>query len=240
MAQKKRRRASKSKGETRTIGALIGGFDFRKNRQMLTAIGVGVIAFLLLVTMSLLSRRNKGSEITVDTGTGTGRTVSYLADIAVKDYGTITVALDASAAPETVENFVGLAKSGFYDGLTFHRIMEGFMMQGGDPDGNGSGGSGKKITGEFSANGHENPISHVRGVISMARAPKDNNSASSQFFIVQQDSTFLDGQYAAFGHVTEGMDVVDKICEDAQPIDNNGTIAPENQPVITSIAVRKA
>ena len=238
MAKKKRRsaRTSSNRKDTHSIGS----FDFRRNRPLLTAIGVGVVVFLLLVTMSLLSRRNKGSEITVDTGTGTGRTVSYLADIAVKDYGTITVALDASAAPETVENFVSLAQSGFYNGLTFHRIMDGFMMQGGDPDGNGSGGSGKTITGEFSANGHENPISHVRGVISMARAQGDNNSASSQFFIVQRDSTFLDGQYAAFGHVTEGMDVVDKICADAQPIDNNGTIAPENQPVMTSLTIREA
>ena len=233
---KKRRAKAKSARDTRGGGA----FDLREHKALLTAIGVGLVTFLILTALSLLSQRNGGEEITVGESSGTGRTVSALADIAVRDYGTITVALDAAAAPETVQNFIDLAKSGFYDGLTFHRIMDGFMMQGGDPDGNGTGGSGKHITGEFSANGHENPISHVRGVISMARAARDNDSASSQFFIVQQDSTFLDGQYAAFGHVTEGMDVVDKICADAQPIDNNGTIPPENQPVITSITIRKA
>lgn len=159
--------------------------------------------------------------------------------IEVADYGTITVELDASAAPATVANFVALAEAGFYDGLTFHRIMDGFMIQGGDPDGNGNGGSDTNVVGEFAANGHENPISHVRGVISMARA-MDYDSASSQFFIVHQDSTFLDGQYAAFGRVTEGMEVVDAICADARPTDSNGTIPPEEQPVITSVTVEQA
>ena len=163
----------------------------------------------------------------------------YTADIEVKDYGTITVELDGSVAPVTVENFVTLANSGFYDGLTFHRIMDGFMIQGGDPDGNGTGGSDQTITGEFSDNGYENSISHTRGVISMARS-SDYDSASSQFFIVQSDSTFLDGQYAAFGHVTEGMDVVDAICADAEPTDDNGTIPAEQQPVITSITIRES
>ncbi len=166
----------------------------------------------------------------------TGKT--YYADIVIADYGTITVELDGEAAPITVENFVSLAKDGFYDGLTFHRIMEGFMMQGGDPEGNGTGGSETKIKGEFSENGVKNDLSHTRGAISMARA-KDMNSASSQFFIVHQDSTFLDGSYAAFGYVTEGMDVVDAICEAAQPVDNNGTIPAEKQPVITSITIRE-
>jgi len=159
-------------------------------------------------------------------------------DIVVKDYGTITVELDGEAAPITVANFVKLAEEGFYDGLTFHRIMAGFMMQGGDPLGNGTGGSEEKITGEFAVNGIENPLSHTRGAISMARA-KDPNSASSQFFIVHADSVFLDGQYAAFGYVTEGMDVVDAVCEAARPIDNNGTIPAEAQPVIESVTVRE-
>ena len=159
-------------------------------------------------------------------------------EIVVQDYGTITVELDGNAAPETVKNFVKLAEEGFYDGLTFHRIMEGFMMQGGDPWGNGTGGSDEKIVGEFKANGIKNPLSHTRGAISMARA-QDPNSASSQFFIVHADSTFLDGNYAAFGYVTEGMEVVDAICEDARPIDNNGTIPSDAQPVIESITVLK-
>ena len=146
------------------------------------------------------------------------------ADIVIEDYGTITVELDGAAAPETVENFVRLAEDGFYDGRTFHRIMAGFMMQGGDPKGYGTGGSDQTITGEFAANGIENNLSHTRGAISMARA-QAYNSASSQFFIVHEDSTFLDGNYAAFGYVTEGMEVVDNICEDAEPTDNNGSIA---------------
>ena len=156
--------------------------------------------------------------------------------IDVQDYGTITLELDADEAPISVTNFVNLAEEGFYDGLTFHRIISGFMIQGGDPKGNGTGGSDTTIKGEFSENGVENNISHVRGTISMARA-NDPDSASSQFFIVHEDSTFLDGQYAAFGHVTDGMDVVDAICENTPVQDNNGTVKAGDQPVITSITV---
>ena len=161
-------------------------------------------------------------------------TGTHHAEIEVKDYGTIDVELDADTAPITVTNFVKLAQEGFYDGLTFHRIMDGFMMQGGDPKGNGTGGSGETIKGEFSSNGVDNDISHTRGTISMARST-DPDSASSQFFIVQSDSTFLDGDYAAFGHVTEGMDIVDKICKEAAPTDENGSIKADEQPVIESI-----
>lgn len=156
--------------------------------------------------------------------------------IDVQDYGTISLELDADTAPISVTNFINLANEGFYDGLTFHRIISGFMIQGGDPNGNGTGGSDKTIKGEFSANGVENDISHVRGVISMARA-NDPDSGSSQFFIVHEDSTFLDGQYAAFGHVTDGMDVVDAICEAVPVQDNNGTVAAADQPVITAVTV---
>lgn len=156
--------------------------------------------------------------------------------IKVKDYGTIYAVLDSENAPETVENFVKLIKEGFYDGLTFHRIIDGFMIQGGDPNGDGTGGSDEKIKGEFSQNGVENKISHKRGVLSMARA-QDMDSASSQFFIVQADSTYLDGQYAGFGQVTEGMDVVDDICKDVAVQDANGTVLKENQPVIESIRI---
>ena len=163
-------------------------------------------------------------------------TKDYIAKIEVKDYGTITVKLDGKTAPITVKNFVDLAKSGFYDGLTFHRIIEGFMIQGGDPNGNGTGGSDKTIKGEFKENGVKNNIKHKRGVISMARS-SDYDSASSQFFIMQEDNESLDGQYAAFGHVTKGMKVVDKICEDADPMDDNGTIAESKQPVIKKITV---
>ena len=156
--------------------------------------------------------------------------------IDVQDYGTISLELDADTAPITVTNFIKLVQEDFYDGLTFHRIMDGFMIQGGDPLGNGTGGSDQTIKGEFSENGVENNISHVRGTISMARA-NDPDSASSQFFIVHEDSTFLDGQYAAFGHVTDGMDVVDAICENTPVQDNNGTVKAADQPVITSVTV---
>lgn len=157
-------------------------------------------------------------------------------EITVENYGTITVNLDEKAAPVTVENFISLVRSGFYDGLTFHRIIDGFMIQGGDPLGNGMGGSDNKIKGEFLANGVSNPLSHTRGAISMARS-MNPNSASSQFFIVHKDSTFLDGQYAAFGYVTSGIEVVDEICKDTPVTDNNGSVAKANQPKITSIKV---
>ena len=158
------------------------------------------------------------------------------AEITVKDYGTIKLELDEGTAPITVANFVKLAKDGFYDGLTFHRIMDGFMIQGGDPRGNGTGGSDEKIKGEFKQNGVDNPISHVKGVISMARSNQPD-SASSQFFITVTDATFLDGAYAAFGRVTEGMEVAEKIAKDARPVDNNGSVMPDEQPVIESIVI---
>ncbi len=155
-------------------------------------------------------------------------------EIDIADYGVVKLELDGDAAPITVENFLALARDGFYDGLTFHRIMAGFMMQGGAPRSPEE--AAEPIYGEFSANGWDNPISHVRGVISMART-SEPDSASSQFFIVHADSTFLDGQYAAFGYVTEGMEVVDAVCQAAQPIDDNGTIPAEEQPVIASVTV---
>ena len=201
-------------------------------------IGVVVAALAVFITaVALIVGGGEEKEVNRDSvKLDTSKT--YYADIAIKDYGTITVELDSAAAPITVQNFVELAKSGFYNGLTFHRIMEGFMMQGGDPEGNGTGGSDKDITGEFASNGWNNPISHKRGVISMARS-NDPNSASSQFFIMHQDATYLDGNYAAFGKVTSGMDVVDKICTTAKPTDSNGTIPAAEQPVIESITIRE-
>ena len=152
-------------------------------------------------------------------------------EMEVENYGTILLELDGKAAPVTVTNFVNLVNDKFYDGITFHRIMDGFMIQGGDPTGTGYNGSGTTITGEFAQNGYDNPISHTAGTISMARS-NDPNSASSQFFICVADDQFLDGSYAAFGHVIEGMDVCLKIASDAKPVDDNGTIKPEEQPVI--------
>lgn len=132
--------------------------------------------------------------------------------ITVKNYGAVTVELDEKQAPITVDNFVKLANKGFYNGLTFHRIIKGFMIQGGCPIGNGTGGPGYTIKGEFKVNGVNNTISHKRGVISMARA-QDFNSGGSQFFIMHKDGEFLDGQYAAFGAVTDGIEVVDAIAK---------------------------
>ncbi len=158
------------------------------------------------------------------------------AEMVIKDYGTIALELDADVAPITVENFAQLVNEGFYNGLTFHRIISGFMIQGGDPQGTGMGGSDKEIKGEFAANGVKNNISHTRGVISMARATA-YDSASSQFFIVHQDSKFLDGNYAGFGRVTSGIEIVDKICADAKVEDNNGTVLKANQPIIEKITM---
>lgn len=174
-----------------------------------------------------------------DAGTSNSQylTGKHHAEIVIAEYGKLELELDADVAPITVTNFVNLAKKGFYNGLTFHRIMSGFMIQGGDPNGDGTGGSEETIKGEFKLNGIENTMSHKRGVISMARTQNDPDSASSQFFIVQADSDFLDGDYAAFGKVTAGMDIVDKICQSVQPIDNNGTVPADQQPKITAIKV---
>jgi peptidyl-prolyl cis-trans isomerase B (cyclophilin B) len=162
--------------------------------------------------------------------------MKYNIQIQIRGYGNITAELDGTVAPITVENFIGLVRRGFYDGLTFHRIISGFMIQGGDPDGNGTGGSETRITGEFQANGINNPIRHVRGALSMARS-QDMNSARSQFFIVHKDSLFLDNQYAGFGMVTSGIEIVDAICANTKALDSNGTVAKENQPIIDKITI---
>lgn len=199
--------------------------DKERNKSSLFAsLGIAVICILMALMVNNMDAYQ-------ETGV-------RFADIEIAGYGTITVALNTISAPETTENFMTLAEEGFYNGLTFHRIIDGFMMQGGDPNGNGTGGSGKTITGEFSANGSSNTLSHTRGAISMARG-EDYNSASSQFFIVHQDNTDWDGQYAVFGYVSSGMEIVDKICSEAEPIDENGLVAKEAQPVITSITIYK-
>lgn len=159
-----------------------------------------------------------------------------MVEITMKNGGVIKLELYPDVAPITVENFTTLADEGFYDGLIFHRVIENFMIQGGDPTGTGYGDPNqKKIKGEFSVNGVNNTISHVRGVISMARS-QNYNSASSQFFIVHKDATYLDGQYAAFGRVTEGMDVVDEIAK--TPTDASDR--PLTEQVIATIRTVKA
>ncbi len=186
-------------------------------------------AFILLAGGLCVWLMNRNGETAVPDMTPT-----HTAVIEIASYGTITAELYGNMAPITVENFVKLANDGFYDGLTFHRIIEGFMMQGGCPLGTGTGGADKNIKGEFVQNGVNNSISHTRGVLSMARSALPN-SASSQFFIMHQDGTYLDGSYAAFGRVTEGMDVVDAICESAAGGDQNGVLPKANQPQILSI-----
>ena len=216
---------------------------------------VAAAAVVALVVLLVVAIGKKNPTFTTTDGTGTTNstlatkppvtddevsidlTKTYYADIDIQDHGTITVKLEADDAPITVDNFVNLAQSGFYNGLTFHRIIEDFMMQGGCPQGNGLGGADKDIVGEFPENGYNNTLKHTRGAISMARSSHPD-SGSSQFFIVHKTSDFLDGKYAVFGYVTEGMDIVDTICEEAEPIDGDGAIARSQQPVINSIKIR--
>ena len=209
-----------------------------KNNKKTTGIIAGILLLIVVLVAAVIvlftiRGKKESTEGSTETINAAGK---HHIEIQVKDYGTIKAELDGDTAPITVANFLKLAESGFYDGLTFHRIIDGFMIQGGDPKGNGTGGADETIKGEFSQNGVENKFSHVRGTLSMARS-QDMDSASSQFFIVQSDCTSLDGQYAAFGTVTEGMDLVDKICKDTPVQDNNGTVSAADQPVIESIKV---
>lgn len=218
--------------------------DKKKAWIVISAVAVFLVA--VIVVFVITSNKSNGSAgATNDSASASNVSATigesqakgtHHAEIDIKDYGVIKVELNGDVAPITVANFINLANSHFYDGLTFHRIIDGFMMQGGDPLGNGTGGSENAIKGEFSQNGVENNLSHTRGAISMARST-DMDSASSQFFIVQSDSTYLDGQYACFGYVTDGMDIVDEICKNAVTTDSNGSVSAENQPVINSITI---
>ena len=153
--------------------------------------------------------------------------------ITMENCKTMEIELDSSVAPITVENFVSLAKDGFYDGLIFHRVIEGFMIQGGDPEGTGCGGPGHTIKGEFAANGVNNPLKHTRGVISMARS-SNPDSAGSQFFIMHMDAPHLDGQYAAFGKMTDGFDTLDEIAE----TDTDYSDRPLKEQKIKSVVIK--
>ncbi len=217
-----------------------------KKKAWIVISAVAVFLVAVIVVFVITSNKSNGSAgATNDSASASNVSATigesqakgtHHAEINIKDYGVIKVELNGDVAPITVANFINLANSHFYDGLTFHRIIDGFMMQGGDPLGNGTGGSENTIKGEFSQNGVENNLSHTRGAISMARST-DMDSASSQFFIVQSDSTYLDGQYACFGYVTDGMDIVDEICKNAVTTDSNGSVSAENQPVINSITI---
>ena len=204
-------------------------------KKILSALLLGLmLASLLLSSVSCVSGGSgKNAGENGDAGTDGGENgQNVMIQIEMENGGIIELELYPDKAPITVENFVNLAKEGFYDGLIFHRVIKNFMIQGGDPEGTGMGGSGRTIKGEFAQNGVPNDISHVRGVISMARSKK-MDSASSQFFIVHKDSTYLDGAYAAFGRVTSGMDVVDEIA--SAPTDKHDR--PVEDVVIKTIRV---
>ena len=207
----------------------------KKNYLPLVAI-IGVICLAIVACVAIVAGNRDDAPVSQPTTAPVTLTGTHKIEIDIQDYGTIKAELYADIAPITVDNFIKLAKEGFYDGLTFHRIISGFMIQGGDPLGNGTGGSDQKIKGEFSANGVSNPLSHTRGVLSMARS-NAYDSASSQFFIMHADAKYLDGQYAAFGKVTEGIEIVDQICAQTPVTDSNGSVAKANQPVITAVRV---
>ena len=205
---------------------------------------IGIIAVLIVAAAGLffvISGSNKPATppVTVSGPTAAAEITEKITHdvvIDVENYGTINAVLYGETAPITVANFAKLAGEGFYDGLTFHRIISGFMIQGGDPKGNGTGGSVEKIKGEFSKNGVANPILHKRGVLSMARSSA-MDSASSQFFIMHAAAPHLDGSYAAFGCVTDGIEIVDEICKNTPVTDGNGSVAKANQPKILSVKV---
>ena len=159
---------------------------------------------------------------------------THTAMMTIKDFGDVKLELYGDIAPVTVANFVKLINNGFYNGLTFHRAIEGYMIQGGDPNGDGTGNTATRIYGEFKNNGFENKLSHKKGVISMARS-RDYNSATCQFFIMVGDETRLDGDYAAFGKVIEGMDIIESVMTSIKTNDPNGLISPEKQPIIEKI-----
>lgn len=172
----------------------------------------------------------------LESGNATSKS-SNLVKFTMENGGSFIIELYPHYAPETVNNFKKLVSAGFYDGLTFHRVVEGFMAQGGDPEGTGGGGSAETITGEFALNGyHSNTLSHTRGVISMARS-SEYDSASSQFFICYDDASFLDGQYAAFGKVIEGMEVVDAFLEVERRYNSMGELANPVEPIVIESAV---
>ncbi len=201
----------------------------QRKKKLLIIIGAAIVLVAAIITAICLINNANQAKLEASLMEPT----DYVS-IDIADYGTITAELYGKAAPITVANFMKLVDEGFYDGLTFHRIISGFMIQGGDPLGNGTGDSGETIKGEFASNGVENNIAHERGVLSMARSALPD-SASSQFFIMHEAAPHLDGSYAAFGRVLSGMEVVDAICENTPVTDSNGTVAAENQPVINSI-----
>lgn len=198
-------------------------------------IWLGFISICMLLALSGCG--NDDNEKSTDKTTPAANDIVKV-EMIVDTFGTIELELYKDIAPITVKNFVKLVNEKFYDGLTFHRIISGFMVQGGDPKGDGTGGSEETIKGEFEENGISNSLSHKRGVLSMARS-NDPDSASSQFFIMHEDTPSLDGKYAAFGKVTSGLDVVDKLAEVQVEDADSGSVSTQNQPKITSIRIIK-
>ncbi|MBO4688807.1 MAG: peptidylprolyl isomerase [Clostridiales bacterium] len=194
-------------------------------KRILIDIVIGIVILILVFALpSCSSTKYEKKQIGI-----------HHVEIEVEGYGVIKLELDGNNVPNTVENFLNLAKSGFYNGSTFHRIIKDFMVQGGRAPANWTGEQPMNIIGEFSANGQTNPIKHTRGTISMARTANNMNSASTEFFIMHQDNSGLDGQYAAFGHVTEGIEIIDQLAE--VPSGDNGAVEAEDQPVIKEIRV---
>lgn len=191
----------------------------------------GLLSTLLIASLAIVGCSKKAEEPVPDENRTPPKNLP-VATIEVEGFGTIEAELYPHIAPNTVNNFISLANSGFYDNLTFHRIIEGFMIQGGDPEGTGMGGPGYSIAGEFGSNGFYNDLAHTAGVLSMARS-QQKDSAGSQFFIMAEDSPHLDGEYAAFGKVINGMDVVKKI----EQVETGSNDAPTNKVVIKSIKV---
>lgn len=211
---------------------IIMGSQRRKKRKMMRH-KRKLLTTMILCMSTLLVGCGSPASSKAPTGQVQAMKSNPIVTMTVKDYGTVTLELYPEKAPNTVNNFVTLANSGFYDGLTFHRIIEGFMIQGGDPQGVGTGGPGYSIPGEFSGNGHEgNDLQHTKGVISMARSMQPD-SAGSQFFIMSADNAGLDGQYAAFGEVTSGIEVIEAL-EKVQTDSNDKPVEPV---VIESITV---
>lgn len=240
MSKKKRKNSNyKQNASSATApAARVGATSTKSGARPLPIIICSVIALIIIAVIVLVSLNAcyGGECYYAKNRDVSDREVVYV-EMSIKDYGKVTLLLDKTTAPITVDNFVSLVNDGFYDGLTFHRIIENFMIQGGDPEGTGSGGSENEIKGEFSANGHVNDIQHLEGVISMARAtPYD--SASSQFFICNADSPHLNGQYAAFGYVVKGLNVIHRVTEDFVDKTVGGVIRDKSQqPVIEYIRV---
>lgn len=210
----------------------------KSRKKILLICSIFIIGLFALIGCGINGTTEKGKENTEKTQEesekGTDETNEHLpiATIKVKDYGTIQLELYPEVAPNTVNNFISLSNSGFYDGLTFHRVIKGFMIQGGDPEGVGTGGPGYSIVGEFTSNGFANSLKHTKGVISMARS-SNPDSAGSQFFIMSADAPHLDGEYAAFGKVISGIEVVEKI----ENVNTNSSDKPKEDVVIESVTV---